>query len=114
MEFRATRRPYNLDMRRLGLAVLVLVGSLAAQNAPPPTAPEAPPVPPPQTSPSQVCVTPLPKAKVGDASRFSLRVIVKPDSLDPKIVLKPALPSCGENGGASNNGPGDHPEAPKQ
>jgi hypothetical protein len=81
-------------MRRLGLAILVLVGSLGAQDALPPTAPEPPPSPVPNTSPSQVCVIPLLKAKVGDASRFSLRVIIKPDSIDPKFVRKPPLPSC--------------------
>jgi hypothetical protein len=120
---RRTARPaesvgYNIGMRRLALAILVAVGSLAAQNAPPPAAAEPSSLKVLNTSPSQVCVTPLLKAKVVDASRFALKVIVKSDSLNPKFVLKPPLPSCNEmanvTAGASNGGPGDHVEAPRQ
>jgi hypothetical protein len=99
-------------MRRVGFVILVGIGSLAAQNTPPPPLAEPPRLSIPNTSPSQVCVIPLLNAKVADPKQFTLRVIVKSDSPDPKFVRKSPIPSCKEVAGAAL-GPENEAEPPK-
>ena len=86
--------PYHQTVRRIRWIVVVLVGSLAAQNAPPPVPPKLQAaVTLPNASPVPVCAIPLLEGKVENAAGFSPQII-KPGPIDPQLVLKAPMPTC--------------------
>ncbi len=98
-------------MKKLGYVVFLIGGTLSAQSKPFQLFPPRPaqdsitrqvldaaklPVKPRSASVPQVanCAIPLLKVPIPDAARFAIRRATPSPSVDPKIVMNPALPAC--------------------
>jgi hypothetical protein len=99
-------------MKRMGYVLLLVAGTLSAQSKPfqlfPPKSTQnsvtkqvldAAKLPLKFTrgpvSPVTACAIPLLKVPVPTGKNFTIQRVIPSPSIDPKMVVKPAIPACG-------------------